>query len=53
MQTVWVYSICKAAPSEPAPVRVIVAGPAWVQAVLNTVQAGFPSPATTWLLSNK
>jgi DNA polymerase V len=39
------HSSCQKAISTNAPVPVTLADPAWVQSVLNSVQAGFPSPA--------
>ena len=44
MYTGWMYSTVQSAASARGPVP-IIADPAWVQSVLNTVQAGFPSPA--------
>ncbi len=39
------HSILGSPPSAPFPIPVLVADPAWVELVLNSVQAGFPSPA--------
>ena len=45
LYTGWMYSIHQSPGPSAPPVPVIVADPVWVEAILSTVQAGFPSPA--------